>query len=145
VPGIGADGLLAKHRRSFEPLLEKAKLAPIRFHDLRHTAATLLLREDVHPKIVQERLGHARIGITLDTYSHVLPSMQQEAAARLDRMFAALDEKVRLQLGYKNAGNAVLEEEGEGANSQELRENFEWSHVDSNHGPPACEAGALTS
>lgn len=74
-------------RRSFEPLLKRAKLRPIRFHDLRHSAATLLLTEGVHPKVVQERLGHATISVTLDIYSHVLPSMQREAAAKLDRFF----------------------------------------------------------
>ena len=60
----------------------------IRFHDLRHTAATLLLSQGVHPKIVQERLGHSQISLTLDTYSHVLPSMQKEAAEKLDALFA---------------------------------------------------------
>ena len=75
-------------RRSFKPLLRKTGLPDIRFHDLRHTAATLLLTQGVHPKIVQERLGHAQISLTLDTYSHVLPSMQKEAAAKLDDLFA---------------------------------------------------------
>jgi integrase len=56
----------------------------IRFHDLRHTHATMLLRKDVHPKIVSERLGHSSISITLDTYSHVLPDMQKEAAEKLN-------------------------------------------------------------
>jgi len=56
----------------------------VRFHDLRHTHATQLLRAGVHPKVVSERLGHASIGITLDIYSHVLPSMQEEAADRID-------------------------------------------------------------
>ena len=56
----------------------------IRFHDLRHTSATLLLAAGVHPKVVQERLGHSQIGITLDTYSHVVPTMQLEAAGKLD-------------------------------------------------------------
>jgi integrase len=57
-------------------------------HALRHTHATLLLSANVHPKIVSERLGHATVGITLDTYSHVLPSMQEEAAKKLDAMLA---------------------------------------------------------
>ena len=52
-----------------------------KFHDLRHTAATLMLGAGVHPKVVSERLGHATIAITLDTYSHVLPDMQRDAAA----------------------------------------------------------------
>lgn len=56
----------------------------IRFHDLRHTAATLLLGRGVHPKIVSEMLGHSTIAITLDTYSHVTPTMQREAAAAMD-------------------------------------------------------------
>ena len=78
-------------RRSFQPLLKKAGLHRIRFHDLRHTAATLALQEGVHPKIVQEMLGHSSISITIDTYSHVLPSMQKEAAAKMDALFARLD------------------------------------------------------
>ena len=83
-------GLIRRYnfvRRSFYPIMERAKLRRIRFHDLRHTAATLLLLQGVHPKVVQERLGHATIGITLDTYSHVLPSLQQEAADKLDELF----------------------------------------------------------
>lgn len=56
----------------------------VRFHDLRHSHATWLLKSGVHPKVVQERLGHATIGITLDTYSHVLPSMQVDAARKID-------------------------------------------------------------
>jgi integrase len=55
--------------------LERAGLPPIRFHDLRHTCATILLSRGVHVKLVQELLGHATISITLDTYSHVLPGM----------------------------------------------------------------------
>lgn len=74
-------------RRSYKPILRKAKLPDIRFHDLRHTAATLLLSQDTHAKIVQERLGHSQISLTLDTYSHVLPSMQESAAKKLDDLF----------------------------------------------------------
>ena len=61
----------------------------VRFHDLRHTHATLLLRQGVHPKVVSERLGHSTIGITLDTYSHVMPDMQDEAAQKLDGVLKA--------------------------------------------------------
>lgn len=68
----------------FHPLLKRSGLPRIRFHDLRHTAATLLLGRGVNPKIVSEMLGHASVGITLDTYSHVLPTMQQSAAAEMD-------------------------------------------------------------
>lgn len=73
--------------RSFKPLLERAGLPPIRFHDLRHTSATMLLGLGVHPKVVSERLGHAQVGLTLDLYSHVLPSMQKVAAAKLNSIF----------------------------------------------------------
>ncbi len=75
-------------RRSFAPLTKQAGLPAIRFHDLRHTTATLLLTQGVHPKIVQERLGHSQISLTLDTYSHVLPGMGREAAAKLDTLLA---------------------------------------------------------
>jgi len=60
-----------------------------RLHDLRHTHATMLLRQGVHPKVVQERLGHANVSITLDIYSHVAPNMQQEAAEKIDEALAA--------------------------------------------------------
>ena len=56
-------------------------LPSIRLHDVRHSNATLALGAGVHPKVVSERLGHASVGITLDTYSHVLPSLQEEEAA----------------------------------------------------------------
>ena len=74
------------HRRSFYPILDRAQLPRLRFHDQRHTSATLLLLAGVNPKIVQERLGHASIEITLNCYSHVLPSMQREAVDKLDRL-----------------------------------------------------------
>jgi integrase len=72
-------------KRSFGPLLTRAGLPRIRFHDLRHTFATVLLSRGTHPKIAQEMLGHANISQTLDTYSHVLPDMQGEAVSTLDR------------------------------------------------------------
>jgi integrase len=71
-------------RRSFRPLLLRAGLPQIRFHDLRHTAATLLLGQGVHPKVASEMLGHSSISITLDLYSHVTPTMQQTAVDALD-------------------------------------------------------------
>jgi integrase len=68
----------------------KSKALPrIRFHDLRHAHATHLLASGVHPKIASERLGHSRVGITLDLYSHVMPGMQEEAAARVDAALRA--------------------------------------------------------
>jgi integrase len=76
-------------RRHFWKLLTLAGLPHVRFHDLRHTHATLLLAQDVHPKVVSERLGHSNIAITLDTYSHVLPNVQQVAAQKLDNLLSA--------------------------------------------------------
>ena len=71
--------------RSFARLLKRAGLPPdTRFHDLRHTCATLLLSRNVNPKIVSEMLGHSSIAITLDTYSHVLPTMQESAIRALE-------------------------------------------------------------
>jgi integrase len=76
-PWILTKGLLKK-------MLKKAGLPSIRFHDLRHTCATLLLTKGVHPKIVQELLGHSTISITLDIYSHVLPNMQKEVVKAME-------------------------------------------------------------
>jgi integrase len=68
-------------QRSFKPLLKRANLPQITFHDMmRHTCASLLFQKGVHPKLVQELLGHASVAITLDTYSHMLPGISSEAA-----------------------------------------------------------------
>lgn len=72
--------------RSFNPLLEAAGLPQFRFHDLRHSYASLALSAGVHPKVVQEKLGHSSIKMTLDTYSHLIPSMQREAADLSNRL-----------------------------------------------------------
>ncbi len=69
---------------TFEPLLRKDGLPDIRFHDLRHTCATLLLTKGVHPKVVSELLGHSSIAITLDTYSHVIPGLGDAAASAME-------------------------------------------------------------
>jgi integrase len=65
-------------------LLKRAELPDIRFHDLRHTCATLLLSRGHHPKLVQELLGHASVALTLDRYSHVLPGMGDQTAAAME-------------------------------------------------------------
>ncbi len=77
--------------KDFKDTLRKAGLPDIRFHDLRHTAATLMLQQGTHPKIVQERLGHSDISLTLNTYSHVLPSMQEEAAEKMDEILVPIE------------------------------------------------------
>jgi integrase len=70
----------------------RAGLPRIRFHDLRHSCATLLLGEGVHPKIVSDLLGHSQIGITLDLYSHVTATMQAVAAEAMGRLLGGQDE-----------------------------------------------------
>ena len=76
-------------RRAWRRIVKSFGLTGLRFHDLRHAHATLMLLGGVHPKVVSERLGHSSVGITLDTYSHVLPSLQAQAAVSLERLFAA--------------------------------------------------------
>ena len=75
-------------QHGFARLLIRAGLPRMRFHDLRHTCTTLLLSRGVHPKFVQELLGHATIAITLDTYSHVLPSMGDATAKAMEDALA---------------------------------------------------------
>jgi len=72
--------------RYFRPILDAAKLPRIRLRDLRHSCATLLLIAEENPKVVSERLGHSTIVLTLDTYSHVLPTLQQGATSKLEKL-----------------------------------------------------------
>lgn len=83
-PLIGSNVL----NQYFHPILKRAGLPRMRFHDLRRTAATLLLLRRVHPKVVSEPLGHSSVSLTLDVYSHVLSDMQRAATTALDRMLA---------------------------------------------------------
>lgn len=78
----------------FKRLLKQAALPDMRFHDLRHTAATLMLQQGIHPKVVQERLGHADISLTLRTYSHVLPNIQEEASEKFDLLLVSPEAKI---------------------------------------------------
>ncbi len=71
-------------RREFHPLLDQAGLPKVRFHDLRHTAATLLISRGINPKVVSEMLGHSHVSVTLGIYSHVMPHMQEQAASAMD-------------------------------------------------------------
>jgi integrase len=75
-------------KKTYERLIKEADVPKIRFHDLRHTHATMLLAQWVHAKVISERLGHSNIKITLDTYSHVLPNMQEEAANQIDALLS---------------------------------------------------------
>lgn len=80
-------------RKNLNKVLQDAGLPHIRFHDLRHSAATIMLTMGVHPKIVQEMLGHSTITITMDTYSHLVPSMQKEAINKINAVFRDGEEK----------------------------------------------------
>ena len=73
---------------AFLKMARRAGLNGIRFHDLRHTHATLMLQQGIHPKIVSERLGHSTVSLTLDTYSYVTPGLQQAAALRFEEGLA---------------------------------------------------------
>ena len=101
--------------KAFHRIARKAGLTNIRLHDLRHTHATLMLKAGVHPKVVSERLGHANIGITLDTYSHVLPGLQEAAAERFDRIFEEVNnENLRVSVSKMLAKDAGVEREPPG-------------------------------
>ena len=73
---------------AFTRIVRRGGLEGFRLHDLRHSHASLMLKEGVHPQVVSERLGHASISITLDTYSHVLPGIQRAAAEAFDKSLA---------------------------------------------------------
>ncbi|HEV7643586.1 MAG TPA: tyrosine-type recombinase/integrase, partial [Pyrinomonadaceae bacterium] len=84
---VGTPSTHSNITQIFKRVLRRAGLrTSIRLYDLRHTHATLLLKADVHAKIVSERLGHSNIALTLDVYSHVLPNMQAQAAIHLETM-----------------------------------------------------------
>jgi integrase len=101
--------------QAFHRIAGKAGIKNIRLHDLRHTHATLMLKAGVHPKIVSERLGHANIGITLDTYSHVLPGLQEAAAERFDRIFEeGNNENLRVSVSKMLANDDGVEREPPG-------------------------------
>jgi hypothetical protein len=90
-------------RREFKELLKEAELPPMRIHDLRHTTATLLLAQGVSPRVVMETLGHSQISLTMDTYTYVLPSLQREAAERMQ-------DAIGCQIGCQAEANASGEE-----------------------------------
>lgn len=83
---VGTPVIASNLRRNFNIFIKKANVKKIRFHDIRHTHATLLLKQGVHPKIVSERLGHADTRMTLDRYSHLLPNMQKETAQKFGEL-----------------------------------------------------------
>jgi integrase len=124
-------------RRSFHPLLRRAGVPRVRFHDLRHSTATLLLGMGVHPKIVSEILGHATVAITLDTYSHVTPAMHRGAAEAMSSLLRSADH----QSGGQSGGQLPFPPGQQEADSYS---ESGWAGVDSNHRPQGYEPRALT-
>ena len=114
-------------RRVSKAALKAAGLPAIRIHDLRHTTATLLLTQGVHPRVVMETLGHSQISRTLDTYSHVLPGLQAEAANRMQEALgengcqtetsASADEQE-----LQNSSGKVVSREGIEPSTRRLRD-----------------------
>jgi integrase len=86
--------------RAWTMLATRAGVKVIRLHDARHTHASIMLKQGIHPKIVQERLGHASIQMTLDTYSHVAPGLQQAAARSFDKLLNGRREKDAVENHY---------------------------------------------
>jgi integrase len=82
----GREVIDIRNEEEVNRLIKLADVPKVRFHDLRHTHATLLLSKGINVKVISERLGHSNIKITLDTYSYVLPTMQEEVAWRLDEI-----------------------------------------------------------
>ena len=76
--------------KGFQKMLERAGLPKIRFHDLRHTCASLLLAQGVHPRAIMETLGHSQISLTMNTYSHVMPAIRKEVADRMDEILTGV-------------------------------------------------------
>lgn len=91
--------------RAWSETVKKVGVKPIRLHDARHTHASLMLKQGIHPKVVQERLGHASIQMTLDTYSHVAPGIQEAAAAGFDRLLKRNGGSKRVANGHISGGD----------------------------------------
>jgi integrase len=122
--GLSDDDLVVSHEdgsvmapiyisQNWPRFLKGTTLPRIRFHDLRHTHATHMLANGVHPKIASERLGHSKVGITLDLYSHVIPGMQEDAAAMVDKALKAAAEKLEESHGSKRVAKLVTRTDGE--------------------------------
>ncbi|MFC1962970.1 tyrosine-type recombinase/integrase [Chloroflexota bacterium] len=88
-------------------LARRTDIKPIRLHDARHSHASIMLKQGTHPKVVQERLGHSSIQITLDTYSHVAPGLQEAAAARFDQAFNTKYDEHGKEVSGKNNAKSI--------------------------------------
>jgi integrase len=87
--GNPLDGTVVSHQ--FHRILDRAELLQRRFHDLRHSCATLLMAQHVSPRVVMEILGHSQIGVTMNTYSHVIPELGKSAAKKMESLLAERD------------------------------------------------------
>ena len=122
-------------------LQPKAGLPRIRFHDLRHTAATLLLSGGVHPKIASEMLGHASVAFTLDVYSRVTETMQREAARTMDAILSESDpNRVGVNIGVTHQTRHQVDT----PITSDSNTKRGWAGQDSNLGPWGYEPPALT-
>ena len=99
VDGSPLDPSTVSH--AFAKTVREAGVPHIRFHDLRHSHATLMLSAGVHPKVVSERLGHSSVAFTLDTYSHVLPGLQEQAAQRFDEHLGQMPDVAKMLPGQR--------------------------------------------
>jgi len=90
--GAPLDGSNVTHR--MQRILEREGLRRMRFHDLRHACASLLLFKGVHPRLVMETLGHSQISLTMNTYSHVIPALRKEVAAKMEEVFEPVATRV---------------------------------------------------
>ena len=106
---------------AFRDLVERRKLTKVRFHDLRHTHASQLLRQGVHAKIVSERLGHSTVAITLDLYSHLLPGLQEEAVSKVEAALVEAIETRRLEASQEKAAQNGHKRAGKASNVVPLR------------------------
>jgi len=125
--------------RVFQKAVRNAGLAPFRFHDLRHTAAALAIKAGAHPKAIAERLGHASITTTLNTYGHLFPALDEELAGRLDDI--ARGSGVA-RLWHERPGNVIALADRDAETASDLG-FLRWALVVSNHRPPPCKGGAL--
>ena len=97
-----------KHHRTFQTIAQSLGFKGARLHDIRHAHATILLEQGVHPKIVQERLGHSSVLTTLDIYSHIVPSLQQVAARKIDEDLEGALAEDQTEVHQENVGNLAL-------------------------------------
>ena len=131
-------------KRIWAPALERAGLQGLRIHDLRHTAASLMIPVGAHPKAIQTQLGHSSITVTMDRYGHLSPSDQDDIAARLGTRHQAANQAYvdRMWTDPGSAGQAGASRFARHPSAQGF---LEWARQDSNLRPTDYESAALTN